>query len=96
MEGSGVFFSPQREEFWQVTEEKTMCRKQHEREKKQVNTTRDEDRQHVQEMDKQMDHMCDWQGSRIPQAAMKPVHPPLKQTDTVSEPLSQLAQPAKM
>lgn len=54
------------------------------------------DRQHEQEMDKQMDHMCYWQGSRIPQAAMKPVHPPFKQTDTVSEPLSQLVQPAKM
>lgn len=53
------------------------------------------DRQHVQEMDKQMDHMCYWHGARIPQAAMKLVHPLLKQTDTVSEPPSQLVQPAK-
>lgn len=44
------------------------------------------DGQHVREMDKQMDHMCYWRGSRIPQAAMKPLHPLLKQTDTVSEP----------
>lgn len=52
------------------------------------------DRQHVQGIDKQMDHMWYWQGTEFHNQPAS--HQLLKQTDTVSEPSGQLVQPAKM
>lgn len=52
------------------------------------------DRQHVQGIDKQMDHMWYWQGTEFHNQPAS--HQLLKQTDTVSEPAGQLVQPAKM
>lgn len=83
---SVLFLSLQREESWQATEEKHRCHRQ--------KKDRMRDRQHVQGIDKQMDHMWYWQGTEFHNQPAS--HQLLKQTDTVSEPSGQLVQPAKM